>query len=96
MEYSFCQLAPEDLFWSRSHSYTFWLQIYFPNILILNVLLSYDNVFNSSTKASEFYIINQILLLAKSHIHKCKFLKMNSNNALHKSYNLKVGKLLKP
>ena len=80
---SFCKQAPEDLhhlFWSCPH-----LQIFWRNVTTLihqhiekNCVLDYQNVLfgfplTPLPQADQYYIINLILFLAKTHIHNRKF-----------------------
>ena len=80
---SFCNNSLENLhhlFCSCHLSCAFWQKLCtsFPQKIDFNFTLSYEDVlFGSFTynpaKSDQYYIINLIVLLAKYHIHKCKF-----------------------
>ena len=80
---SFCNMYPEDvthLFWNSSHSNHLWKDICTfitcfidPKfaLCIEHVLFGFFNY--TSSQANQYFIINLIILLAKWHIHKCKY-----------------------
>ena len=80
---SFCNMFPEDvthLFWNCSHSNHLWKDICTfitrfidPkfSLCIEHVLFGFFNY--TSSQANQYFIINLIILLAKWHIHKCKY-----------------------
>ena len=80
---SFCNMYPEDvthLFWNCSHSNHLWKDICTfitrfidPkfSLCIEHVLFGFFNY--TSSQANQYFIINLIILLAKWHIHKCKY-----------------------
>ena len=80
---SFCNNSLENLhhlFCSCHLSCAFWQKLCtsFPQKIDFNFTLSYEDVLFGSfsydpAKSDQYYIINLIVLLAKYHIHKCKF-----------------------
>lgn len=80
---SFCEQAPEDsqhLFWSCPHLKSFWKSItsFIRQHFDKNFVLDYQNVLFgffsvAASKFNQYYIINLILFLAKTHIHNRKF-----------------------
>lgn len=80
---SFCLKKPETtlhLFWNCSYTMTFWCDLcdYIKCYIYPNFKFSYRNVifgFHENEKKNDIYFINLLFLLAKYHIHKCKFSK---------------------
>jgi len=78
---SFCSEKPETslhLFWNCSLTMTFWYDIcdFIKCYVNPNFDFTYRNVifgFHECEKKRDIYFINLIFLLAKFHIHKCKF-----------------------
>ena len=81
---SFCQNHPETcahLFWSCDFSYRFWKDFhkFITDSVFSDFHLYYKNVifgfhYYNHKDNTAFFLINMLLLLAKFHIHKCKFL----------------------
>lgn len=84
---SFCSKCPEDnfhLFWSCTFSNSFWndVSLFISTHIDDSFTLCFENVlfgFTSFTpsKSNQYYIINLIILLAKFHIHKCRYINKN-------------------
>ena len=78
---SFCEDHPETvlhLFWHCPHTRTFWqnLSRFIIDHIYKDFALLWKDVifcFYKQSKENIFFIINLLILLAKFHIHKCKF-----------------------
>lgn len=82
-ECSFCKRSDEDishLFWKCSYTEKFWSDVleFIHTFFIMDFSFCFKDVFfgvvNLKTdKEGKYFIINLLFLLAKYHIHKCKF-----------------------